>query len=217
MTSLNKMTVRFLVALITLIPALVAVPADGASITITMSGKVDLLSGGSVFAQSGTDIPVTTTFDVDNSASFTILFPSDGAAETLYGYPSSALSGLGVAFGTKLWDATTIDLLTPKAGFSANAWFNADLASATPTKAWMQFSDGDGSIQFGSLTTSPNLALKSTVSVVDYSGSAFGTTAAASLDTIIAVPEPAVVLLTLAASVVLLLTIRVRPSPVPER
>jgi hypothetical protein len=186
--------------------SLVMAPAEGA-VTMTLHGQVDVLSG-SVFGQTGLDIPITTTLTLNNSAASTILSPSDWAAESLYGYQFTGVTGVGVTFGSKMWDTAALDLLTPKAGFEGDIWFNVNLASGTPTIAWMQFSEGEGSIQFGSLTTNPDLALQSTISVVDYSGGGFGNTSIGFFSDI-TIPEPSTVIL-LSGSLLLLLTTRTR-------
>lgn len=186
------------------------IPAvNAANISVTLNGTVDVLSGA-VFGQTGTDLPVTTTFGVDSNTAVAIFTIADGAAEDLYGYQATGLSGVNVTFGTKMWSLPDLDLLVPEVGFSAAVWFNANLATATPTRVWFQLSDSEGSIQFGSLTTSPAIALQPDISIVDATGGGFGATAAGLLDGITTVPEPAGGTLLLAAAALFVLSHRSR-------
>lgn len=197
----------FTVALAVLLFAATWSVAQAANVSVTLNGTVDVLTG-TVFGQTGSGLPVDATFEV-SPAAVTIVTMADGADEDLYGYQAAALSDFDVSFGSKMWAIPDLDLLTPKIGFSANVWFNADLAlGAAPTRAWLQFSDGDGSIQFGSLTTNPTIALQPFTSVVDTSGGGFGNIATATLNGITAVPEPGSSLLLLIAGAGLVLVRR---------
>jgi len=176
-------------ALLATILTLTTVPLMGA-ITIIMQGQFEA-TGGSVFGQNGTNLPVTSNLILDISSGPTVLSRSSGTSnETLYGYQFDAVTGVEMTFGTKTWDIAALDLLSPASGFEASLWLNANPTTESPTRAWMQLSDGEGSIQLGSLTIDPEVALQPTLSVVDYAGGGFGNTAVGSLDAIISIPEP---------------------------
>jgi hypothetical protein len=146
--------------------------AHAVSLTLTFSGNYHN-DPDTVFGVNGAGpIPFSYTLTYDTALDTNTAFFATGASlgsqtttHEWYGYSASGITAASVTFGTKTWNITAISPRIPASGVSADFWLDTDISLATPSMAWILFSDGSGFLELGG-------GMGSATNIVMMSGSA---------------------------------------------
>jgi hypothetical protein len=192
---------RFVVAIVLALTLMGVAGTAGATIvTLEFTGTLDT-AGQTVFGESGNAVPYDfrivydTALDTNHSviAAGSDLGNGTTAATTLYGYSASGITATDLTFGTQTWTASDILSRMLGPGIAADLWFDADIASTTPTSLDVFFLTGAGASASlalgGSGVIGGQTILQSDVSIIDLT-SGRGTGAVTIRSSVANVPEP---------------------------
>ena len=114
-------------------------------VTLSFSGEYDIHIG-SIFGQSGSNVPYfyTLTFDtaLDSDTQFFQAGDVLGESTTVtdwHAYSKSSVISSSLNFGSMNWSPSDIQPRIPAFGVSADIWFDTDINIAVPTRSWIFF------------------------------------------------------------------------------
>jgi hypothetical protein len=162
-------------------------------VTLEFSGIYEL-GAANVFGETGA-APFLYSIKYDTALNTNTEFFDTGAiiegAQTTHpwhGYSAAGIIDSSLTFGTKTFSPGSIQTLVVPPGASADLWFDTDISLAAPTRSWIYFFDGEGSLQLGSGLIDGTDIYFAPISLL---GDNSGFSVVSPTLSIVAIPEPA--------------------------